>query len=127
MQEQWRNPKTSEEFDRSSQGHNDDSEFPEDSKIMVTPGDRYKNRGGKEISTKEFMQSNTYQCLVKGKSTLEYLTRVNKGLLSDLRERENSTKNLMQYANRLMGQEKKLNEKVNQMKVQNDMDLEKIE
>jgi hypothetical protein len=73
------------------------------------------------------MKTGTYDCLLKGKSTLEYLTKVNRNLTNELLERESSTKSLIKYVNRLLDQEKKLTERINQMKVQHESDLEKLE
>lgn len=85
------------------------------------------NTKAQEISTEEFMKTNTYQCLIKGQSTIEYLSKVQRDLQKELIERENSTYKLIKYVNSLFDQERKLNEKIVQMKVQNDSDLERIE
>lgn len=122
-----RSLKNSEEFDRSSQDRLDESDFSEVSNNIRTPGASHKSHNEHQISTENFMRTNTYKCIVTGRSTLEHLTKVNRGLMNELMEREEATKNLMQYVNRLMDQDKKLNERISQMKVQNESDLEKLE
>lgn len=107
----------------------DESSLTDDQNPMRTPdqSDRIKHKRGVDIPEDVFYASETFKCIKKEVETIDYLMCVRRDVEQELSARLSAKDHLKSRLDELLGLEKTMQSKLAYVKVQNEIDLEKLE